>query len=73
MPYYDLLVVADNRILSDGAESREAALAKFGDILGRRLTLIDQDLPPPYLMDEWTEGPRWVDLALAGLESQSTD
>ena len=59
MPYYDLLVVVTNETHSDAAENRDAALAKFGDKLGKRLTLIDQDHAPQYLLDEWTESPHW--------------
>ena len=60
MPYYNLLVVDVNRTLATAAANREDALANFGKELGLRLTLDDQGLPAPYLLDEWHEGPHWV-------------
>lgn len=60
MPYYSLLVVAENKILSDAAGSCEEALAKFGVELGIQLTLVDQGCVALYLLDEWTDGPHWI-------------
>lgn len=60
MPYYDLLVVDEQRTLATLARDREDALAIFGKELDLRLTLNDQDIPAPYLLDEWRESPHWV-------------
>ena len=60
MPYYDLLVVKEIKTLAAAARDREDALAIFGKELGVRLTLTDQDIPAPYLLDEWHESPHWV-------------
>ncbi len=60
MPYYDLLVVDENRTLAAAARDRKDALAIFGKELGLRLTLNDQDIPASYLLDEWHESPHWV-------------
>ena len=61
MPYYNLIVVADHRMLATVAVDRERAVAEFGEQLDIRLSLSpDNDSPAPYLMDEWTEGPHWV-------------
>jgi hypothetical protein len=59
MPYYDLQVIADRRILSTAANNREHAIAIFGEELQTSLTLEDQDIPPPYLLDEWEQSPHW--------------
>lgn len=63
MAYYSILVV-DTRLTLSGvaADSREAAIADFGAKMGKRLTLVDQGIPAPYLLDEWFEpDPHWVD------------
>ncbi|MDP6389484.1 MAG: hypothetical protein QF654_06280 [Alphaproteobacteria bacterium] len=60
MPYYNLLVVKENRTLATAARDRDNALAIFGKELGQRLTLKDQDLPASYMLDEWHESPHWV-------------
>ena len=60
MPYYNLLVVNENRMLATVAGDREGAVADFGEQLGKQLTLNEQDAPPSYLLDEWHEGPHWV-------------
>lgn len=63
MPYYNLLVVDKNRMLATVAKDREDAIADFGKELGLRLTLNAQDVPASvsyYLLDEWHEGPHWV-------------
>jgi hypothetical protein len=60
MPHYNLLIVAEQRTLAGTARDREEAVAAFGREIGRRLTLDDQDIPAPYLLDEWHEGPHWV-------------
>ena len=60
MPYYDLRVVKDQQILAAAAKDREEALAIFGEELGVRLIIDDQDVAAPYLLDEWHEGPHWV-------------
>ena len=60
MPYYNLLVVDENRILATAAKHREDALAIFGKELGLRLTLQGQDTPASYLLHEWHESPHWV-------------
>jgi len=60
MPYYNLLVVNENRTLATAASDRADALTIFGEELGLRLTLNDQDIPAPYLLDEWHKSPHWV-------------
>ena len=60
MSYYNLAVVNTNRVLATAAGNREDALEIFGKELGLRLTLNDQGIPPPYLLDEWHESPHWV-------------
>jgi hypothetical protein len=49
-----------NRTLETAAGDREHALAFFERELGKRLTLEDQVVPAPYLLDEWHEPPDWV-------------
>ena len=57
MPYYNLAVVNEpGRILSTAAKDRVEALAIFGEELGKRLTLDDQELTASYLLDEWQNG-----------------
>ena len=60
MPYYNLSVVDENRTLATAARHREHALAIFGKKLGLRLTLDDPGTPAPYSLDEWHQGPHWV-------------
>jgi len=60
MPYYNLLVVDENRMLATVAGDQEGAVTDFGDQLGKQLTLNEQDAAAPYLLDEWYEGPHWV-------------
>ena len=60
MPYYNLLVIRDNWTLATAAKDRQEALAIFGKELGLDLTLADQDMSPPYLLDEWHESPHWI-------------
>lgn len=62
MAYYSLKVVETEETLSGVvAPNREVAIAEFGDKLGKRLTLDEQDFTPPYLMDEWfDQGVHWV-------------
>lgn len=42
------------------APGREAAVAEFGARLGKPLTLVDQGVPPPYMMSEHDAVPHWV-------------
>lgn len=62
MPYYNLLVVHENRMLATVAGSREEALIIFGKELNLRLSLTPNDQPAPVscMLDEWQEGPHWV-------------
>ena len=61
MPYYNLAVVNEpGRILSTPAKDRVEALAIFGEELGKRLTLDDQGVTASYLLDEWQNGPHWI-------------
>ncbi len=62
MPCYDLLVMADLRVLATVAADRESAVADFGKELNKRLSLnSEDDSVAPYLMDEWDgKGPHWV-------------
>ena len=62
MPNYNLLIVDEGRILATVAADCEGALADFSEQLDKRLTLNPQDDPTPasYLLDEWHEGPHWV-------------
>jgi hypothetical protein len=60
MPYYNLLIVNESRTLATVAGNRAEALADFGGKLGLNLTLDDVDTIAPYLLDEWHEGPHWV-------------
>jgi hypothetical protein len=70
MPYYNLLVMKDLRILGAVASNREEALGSFGKELGIRLSLNEQDVPPPYLLDEWHESPHWVNPTIPVFEAQ---
>ena len=62
MSYYALVDASRAIRLSVVALNREHAIAQFGEELGARLTLDEQDIgAPPYMMDEWfEEGPHWV-------------
>lgn len=62
MPYYNLKVLRDGRILSSPAGSLEHALAVFGEELGVRLAVNIENEQPNYLLDEWFEyqAPHWV-------------
>ena len=59
VPNYDLLLVAENRMVFAVAKDRDEALALFGAELGQRLALKEQDTVAPYMMDEWDESPYW--------------
>lgn len=58
VPYYNL--TDGDRTLSEPARDRADALRIFGEQIGKRLTLVEQDTVAPHLMDEWTEGAHWV-------------
>lgn len=61
MPYYNLAISNEpERVLSTPAKDREEALAIFGKELGKRLTLDEQETVADYMLDEWHEGPHWV-------------
>ena len=61
MPYYNLAIVSEpGRIMSTPANDRLDALAIFGKELGKRLTLDSQGMTAAYLLDEWHEGPHWI-------------
>ena len=70
MPYYNLRVADSNGVLWTAAGNREAALMEFGDQLGTRLTLVDQGVPPTYMMDENLEheSPRWLNFSIPVFE-----
>ena len=70
MPYYNLRLEETNRILWTAAGNREAALLEFGAELGTTLTLVHQDAPPPYMMDENLEPgrPRWLSFSIPVFE-----
>lgn len=71
MPYYDLLVVSENRILATAAKDRDDALAIFGRELGLSLTLDEQDTPASYMLDEWHDGPHWVNPTIPVFENSN--
>jgi hypothetical protein len=61
MPYYNLAVVKEpGRILFTPAKDRAEALAIFGKELGKRFTLDEQETIADHLLDEWQEGPHWI-------------
>lgn len=60
MTGYALLVVEENRILHHYAPDRETALRHLGRALDKRLTLEEQDGPPPYFLDEFRGSPHWT-------------
>ena len=60
MPYFNLRVVCDGRTLSDAtAADAQSALSLFGGELGVDLTF-EGEGAPPYLFEEWSEGPHWI-------------
>jgi len=69
MPYYNLLVVRTGKVLSAAAGNREHALNLFGTELECKLTLEGQDSAPPYLLDEWTTSPHWINPNIPVFES----
>ena len=75
MPYFNLRVEETNQILWTAAVDREAALVEFGAQLGTTLTLEDQDVPPPYMMDEnlEPETPRWLNFSVPVFETRNSD
>ena len=75
MPYYNLRVEETNRILWTAAVNREVALVEFGAQLGTTLTLVDQEVPPPYMMDENLEheSPRWLSFVIPVFEDPTDD
>ena len=61
MPFYNLAVVDQpGRILSTPAKDRTEALAIFGEEIGKRLTIEEQEAVAAYMLDEWEQGPHWV-------------
>lgn len=75
MPYYNLRVGETNRILWTAAGHQEAALMEFGALLGTNLTLVDQEVPPPYMMDENLEheSSRWLSFTIPVFEIRNRD
>lgn len=75
MPFYNLRGGDTNDILWTAAGDREAALMDFGVQLGTTLTLVDQDVPPPYMMDENLEheSPRWLSFNIPVFEVTTKD
>ena len=66
MPYYNLVIVEDHRVLTTVAADREGAIADFEKELGERLSLSpEDDSVAPYLMDEWDgQGPHWINATI---------
>ena len=61
MPFYNLLVVDQQKILSTPAQNCDEALSLFGKELSLKLTLDGGDrVAVPYLLDEWEVGPHWT-------------
>ena len=61
MAYYNLEVAETRKVLSDAtAADRFGALGVFGKELGVTLTFDEQGGAPPYLFEEWYEGPHWI-------------
>ena len=58
MPNYSLAFGTD--VLSAVASSREDALRIFEQQLGKELTFRDRGTVAPFVMDEWYEGPHWI-------------
>jgi hypothetical protein len=72
VPYYNLKIIETNEILADATSAnREGALGLFGDELGKPLTFKDQGGPAPYLFEEWTDGPHWINPTIPVFEEQS--
>jgi hypothetical protein len=68
MLHYNLFIVSDDKTLSAVASNKEDALRMFGKEIGSKLSLAQQDVVPPYLMDEWTESPHWVNCTIPVFE-----
>jgi len=61
MAYYNLKIVKTGEILSDAKSSSAImALELFGRQMGVELTFEIQSGVPPYLFEEWSEGPHWI-------------
>ena len=60
MPYYNLQVLPQNRVLSGVADDRDAALDQFGSELNEVLTFADQGTAPSHLFGETEKNPHWV-------------
>lgn len=69
MPYYNLLIVEDRRMLSAAAKDRHESLAIFGAEVERDLSLDHSDAAAPYLLDEWEEGPDWVNPTISDFQA----
>lgn len=61
MPYYNLTV--GEKLLSASARDRTEALLIFGQEIEKTLTLADQGGVAAHPLDEWNEGPHWVNPA----------
>lgn len=71
MPYFNLLIVSTGQILSDAtAPSRGAALGVFERELGIELSFDNQESPAPYLFEEWTGGPHWINPSIPVFEKK---
>jgi len=70
MPYYNLLDVDKQRTLSTPAKDIASALQIFGHELSRTLTLTEKDGGAAYLLDEWHEGPHWVNPTIPVYEEE---
>lgn len=61
MPYFNLLIVDQQKTLSSAAQDRIDALTIFGKELGIKFTFEGNAANAPnYLLDEWWIGPHWV-------------
>jgi hypothetical protein len=60
MPYYNLCIVDEGRVLSEAARDCDAALAIFGELLGVRLTPEDQGVAPQYMLGQSSDNPHWI-------------
>lgn len=72
MPYYTMKVVESGRILHAVAQSIDLALQDFGAQLEVNLTLDHSNGPFPYVMDEFTETPHWVNFRIGVCEADDT-